>query len=222
MPKHRLRCRARHSLFRSLCRWLLAALLGLAPALVGAGNTYVYVESDGTTWYTNTHPSSTRRGEYKLVGIVGRPTASVSCTGTRRTRAREGRYEQAIRRYADRYGVSPHLVKAIISVESCFDQHAISSAGARGLMQLMPTTAELLGVSDAFDYDDNIRGGVEYFAGLLRRFQHSDKLALAAYNAGPGAVERHGGVPPYRETQKYVRRVLDKYREYVLAEAGSS
>jgi len=222
MPKYISRRHARHSLFRSLCRWVFAALLGACPVLVSAGNTYVYVESDGTTWYTNTHPSNTRRGEFKLVGIVGRPTASISCAGTRRTRAREGRYEQVIRRYANRYGVSPHLVKAIISVESCFDQHAISSAGARGLMQLMPTTAERLGVSDAFDFDDNIRGGVQYFAGLLQRFEHSDKLALAAYNAGPGAVERHGGVPPYRETQKYVRRVLEKYREYVLAEAGSS
>lgn len=215
----------RHCIPRSLRRGALAALLCIAPGLVSsqanAGNTYVYVESDGTTWYTNTHPSSTKRGEYKLVGVIGRPTASVSCKGTRRTRARENRYESSIRRYANRYGVSPHLVKAIISVESCFDQHAISRAGARGLMQLMPTTAKGLGVDDAFDYDDNIRGGVEYFSGLLKRFERSDKLALAAYNAGPGAVDKHGGIPPYRETQKYVRRVLDKYREYVLAEAGS-
>jgi hypothetical protein len=209
------------SLPRSLAQGVLATLLCLATGLASAGNTYVYVEKDGTTWYTNQHPNTSRRGDFTLVGIIGRPTASVSCKGTRRTTARAKRYENSIRRYARRYGVSPHLVKAIISVESCFDDQAISRAGARGLMQLMPTTAKLLGVDDALDYDDNIRGGVEYYAQLLQRFERSDKLALAAYNAGPGAVEKHGGVPPYRETQKYVRRVLDQYREYVLAEAGS-
>lgn len=212
---------SRRCLPRTLRHGAFAAMLCLLPGMSSAGNTYVYVEKDGTTWYTNKHPEQSRRGDFKLVGVVGRPTATVSCKGTRRTQVRAKRYAPSIQRYAKRYGVSPHLVKAIISVESCFDDRAISRAGARGLMQLMPTTAQRLGVENSFDYDDNIRGGVKYYAQLLRRFERSDKLALAAYNAGPGAVEKHGGVPPYRETQKYVRRVLDQYREYVLAEAGS-
>lgn len=106
------------------------------------------------------------------------------------------------------------LIKAIIAVESCFDTHAVSRVGAQGLMQLMPATAAELGVRNAFSATQNIQGGVRYFRNMLDRFEHNIELALAAYNAGPRAVERYGGIPPYAETQTYVQRVLMHYSRY--------
>jgi len=103
--------------------------------------------------------------------------------------------------------VSPDLVKAIIAVESEFDQWAVSSKGARGLMQLMPDTARRLGVADSFDARQNIFGGTQYLRMLLDQFGGDVDLALAAYNAGPTAVLRYGGIPPYRETRGYVQKV---------------
>ena len=112
---------------------------------------------------------------------------------------------------AAEFGVDPALVRAIVYNESAFDPGATSGAGARGLMQLMPATAASLGVSDAYDPAQNVRGGTRYLRELLDRF-HDVALAVAAYNAGPAAVERYGGVPPYVETRNYVRAVLGRYR----------
>ncbi len=112
---------------------------------------------------------------------------------------------------AARSRIDPQLITAIISNESAFDPRATSSAGARGLMQLMPQTAAGLGVSDAYDPAENIRGGTDYLRGLLDRFG-SVELAVAAYNAGPAAVERYGAVPPYPQTRAYVRNVMSAYR----------
>jgi soluble lytic murein transglycosylase-like protein len=110
-----------------------------------------------------------------------------------------------------RYGLDPDLVAAVVKAESGFRTRAVSRKGAMGLMQLMPATARLLGVEDAFDGRDNIFGGCRYLRSLIDRFDGDLKLALAAYNAGPEAVVRHGGVPPYPETQNYVRQVLRAY-----------
>lgn len=109
-------------------------------------------------------------------------------------------------------GVDPALVEAIIANESGFDPNATSRAGARGLMQLMPQTAASLGVADPCDPEQNVRGGTRYLRELLERFGDA-RLAVAAYNAGPEAVERYRGVPPYPETQRYVRNVMARYRE---------
>ncbi len=124
---------------------------------------------------------------------------------------------------AREYGVDPALVRAVIHAESAFRPGARSKKGAMGLMQLMPDTARDMGVSDAFSPRENIRGGVRYLAWLLERNGGSTTLATAAYNAGPGAVERHRGIPPYEETQTYVKRVRILYERYrkALADAWS-
>jgi soluble lytic murein transglycosylase-like protein len=113
---------------------------------------------------------------------------------------------------ARRHGVDPRLVLAVIAVESAFQPGAVSPKGAQGLMQLMPGTAAELGVTDAFDPEQNLDGGVRHLRELLGRYQGDFEQTLAAYNAGAGAVERHGGVPPWRETRDYVAAVLERYR----------
>jgi soluble lytic murein transglycosylase-like protein len=114
---------------------------------------------------------------------------------------------------ARRHGVDPALVLAVVGVESAFRPDAVSRKGAQGLMQLMPGTAAALGVSDAFDPAQNLDGGVRHLRSLVGRYRGDLTKALAAYNAGEGAVARHRGVPPYRETRDYVRRVLARYRK---------
>jgi soluble lytic murein transglycosylase-like protein len=118
-------------------------------------------------------------------------------------------YDPFIERVARENGLAPELIKAVALVESGFDPHAVSPKGAQGLMQLMPETARQYGVRDAFDPLQNLRAGTIHLRKLLEQFDGDLVLALAAYNAGAGAVKRHGGVPDYRETRDYVRRVRD-------------
>jgi soluble lytic murein transglycosylase-like protein len=113
---------------------------------------------------------------------------------------------------ARRHGIDPELVLAVVSVESAFRPDAISPKGAQGLMQLMPGTARELGVKDPLDPAANLDGGTRYLNALLQQYKGDLKRALAAYNAGAGAVKRHGGVPPYRETREYVQKVLERYK----------
>jgi hypothetical protein len=113
---------------------------------------------------------------------------------------------------ARRHGLDPELVLAVVAVESAFRPNAVSPKGATGLMQLMPGTARELGVKDPFDPADNLDGGTRYLNGLIRQYNGDLKRALAAYNAGAGAVKRHRGVPPYRETREYVQKVLERYK----------
>ncbi len=110
--------------------------------------------------------------------------------------------------------VDPALIKAVIANESGFNANATSKTGAQGLMQLMPDTAASLGVRDAYDPVQNVAGGTRYLRGLLDRFGGNMPLAVAAYNAGPGAVEKYGGVPPYAETRNYVQNVLASFNSY--------
>jgi soluble lytic murein transglycosylase-like protein len=122
--------------------------------------------------------------------------------------------EQLVDRNAATWQVDPALIKAVIANESGFDANATSRAGAMGLMQLMPETAAELGVADAYDPVQNVAGGTRYLKALLQRFNGDLHLAIAAYNAGPQAVEKYGGIPPYAETQNYVAAVLDSYERY--------
>ena len=124
-----------------------------------------------------------------------------------------------VRQVSLEHGVDPRLVDALVRVESDYDPRAVSRKGAVGLMQLMPATAKRLSVSDPFDPEANVRGGVREFSRLLNRYSGNLQFALAAYNAGEGAVAKYSGIPPYRETRNYVSRILTIYtgKPYRLA-----
>jgi hypothetical protein len=173
----------------------------MASASTGNGQVYTRVNPNGVVEATNVPDSGGFRLTYPGKGTL------IHSRGFQRTRAYSSMYDHHVDAAARLYQVSPDLVRAVIGVESEFDQWAVSSKGARGLMQLMPATARRLGVLDSFDARQNIFGGTQYLRILLDQFGSDVTLVLAAYNAGEGAVLRYGGVPPYRETRGYVQKV---------------
>lgn len=124
----------------------------------------------------------------------------------------KARINELIDEYSQKYGLDSDFVKAVIKQESGFNEKATSKCGAMGLMQLMPGTAKALNVNDPYNARDNIEGGVKYLKGLMDRFDGDMKLALAAYNAGPNAVKKYNGIPPYNETQNYVKNIMSMYQ----------
>src|SRR4249919_4137197 len=179
------------------------------------GSVYRY-EKDGVVHYTNVRPRGVASAK-KLFSYVEACYACGVLPGVDfgKISLNTSAYAAEIHTAALQYGVEEAIVRAIIHAESAYRPNAISRAGARGLMQLIPATASRFGVADAFDPAQNIRGGVKYLAFLLKRYNSNLSLAAAGYNAGEGAVDKYGGVPPYSETQRYVQRVgqlADRYR----------
>lgn len=129
----------------------------------------------------------------------------------------ESAFEELIHEAANRFKLAPTLIRAVIQAESGFDPRAVSSAGAKGLMQLMPALAAEMGVANVFDPRENIMAGAQYLSALIGEQNGDVALALASYNAGPGAVERYGGIPPFKETQRYVKTILDYMARSELA-----
>jgi len=183
--------------------WSAAVLVAVATSgwvATASAEVFKLSDRDGTVHYTNA-PTDPR---YRRVGA----RSGTSVGWLRLPGGDPARYATEIRDAAARYGVPERLVSAVIRVESAFNPRAVSRRGARGLMQLMPETASMLGVRNSFDPRDNIDGGVRHLRRLIDRFGNNLPLALAAYNAGERAVVTHRGIPPYPETRDYITRVL--------------
>ena len=174
------------------------------------------VDKAGTPLFTNAPHEYLRLGDYTEVTIKWNPIVVPNRFKKTHRKGSVGEAEvrETVQHYARRYGLQESLIYAVIRAESNFNPYAVSPAGARGLMQLMPSTAVQMDVTDIFDPAQNIAGGTQYLAEMLRLFGSNLDLALAAYNAGPGAVQKHGGVPPYPETRQYVSRVKRFMKEY--------
>lgn len=196
-------------------QFLFCAFLSAQIAVAG-DSVYKSVDDAGVIVFSDAplKQGSLQRQSYK--NFKGRETATASCTGvnTDLLTQRFTQIENFVRVAAEQNQIDPLLVKAVARVESCFDTAAVSRAGASGAMQLMPKTAASLGVTQVFDPEQNILGGSRYLAKMLKRFEGDLNLALAGYNAGPGAVERFNGVPPFPETQNYIKRVNKHYQNY--------
>jgi len=176
---------------------LISILFVAVPSLYA--DIYVYSDSEGVLHFTNVPTSS----NYKIY-IREKPDRSLNSDVTRR-------YDQIITEAAERHGVSFSLLKAMIKIESDFNPRAISTAGALGLMQIMPENIKRLKIKDPFDPRENIMGGTRYLKQMIDRFNGKLSLALAAYNAGPNTVERYQRIPPFTETEDYVEAVMKYY-----------
>lgn len=168
-------------------------------------------ENDGVLTISNIKPQS---GSYKTYSFTCYACSPKSGIDFHSIKLNKTAYLDHINSAAQRYNVEPSLVRALIHAESAFNPKARSKAGAQGLMQLMPMTAQELGVKNAFNPKQNINGGVKYIAQLLQQFNGSIRLATAAYNAGPNAVLKYNGIPPYKETEVYVKRVAILHNRY--------
>ena len=182
---------------------------------------------DYTNTYTNTSLSknTTQKSSFDSVfeaevsiyatpasnGLQSEATKKVSASGSFSS---SGNLDNIFKEAADKYNVSVSLLKSVAKAESDFNTNAVSSAGAIGIMQLMPSTAKSLGVTDPYDATQNIMGGAKLLSQLLSKYNNNTSLALAAYNAGSGNVDKYGGIPPFKETQNYVKKVLAYLDEY--------
>ncbi|WP_336142364.1 lytic transglycosylase domain-containing protein [Acinetobacter sp. 102] len=214
--------------FFTLCLGTIGFFNGIAPSYAGQ-TIYQFKDNNGTTLLTNK-----KKAEYSHLKVVkatyypdsnihsysnwGASEASVLPSYSRNKNA----FDPLIRQAAQQHGVSEGLIKAVMHTESGFNINARSPVGAQGLMQLMPATARRFNVNNAYDPQQNIFAGAKYLSWLLKRFNGDTRLAIAAYNAGEGNVDKYGGIPPFRETQDYVRRVTSRYQNLYASSIGSS
>jgi soluble lytic murein transglycosylase-like protein len=203
-----------------VCSWVGA---GVGIAHASDARIFVIHEADGTIRFTNRMPPPGVEAQiFRARGDGGSYTRGFSYAGGARGRAKKiypNLFSEAIRQAAQTHKVDPALIKAVIHAESAFNPRAVSPKGAIGLMQLMPSTARMLGVRNAFVPESNIEGGTSYLARLIRRYNNVEH-ALAAYNAGDLHVQRYNGIPPFSETQEYVRRVLQLKKQYSVSSHG--
>lgn len=206
----------------------LGLLAFFAVCNVAYGDVYVYEMPDGSRMITD-HPIKSRRARLVRASAEVRGAGALAAEKNSPVfREPPSTYDRLIRRYADEYGVEFSLVKAVMTVESAFNPYAVSKKGARGLMQMMPDTAGRYGVRDIYNPVENIRAGVQHLKYLSEEFNNKLYLVIAAYNAGENAVKQYHGIPPFAETQDYVKKVLyyhnqyrPKYRYYTVATDSS-
>jgi soluble lytic murein transglycosylase-like protein len=190
----------------------IAALLIWDRCLFGQA-LYSYLDENGTRVFTNIAPTSPV-ADLKITGEVPAPPPAPAPAPTPApSNSKSEAYDSIIEKYASDYHLDPSLIKSIIATESGFNPKAVSPKGARGLMQLMPATAEQLGVSNSFDPEQNIQAGVKHLRSLMDSFNDDISLSLAAYNAGETRVQRLGKIPPIKETQNYVQSVTKLYEK---------
>lgn len=180
-------------------------VLTLSAISVASADIYVYIDSEGVLHFTNTPTSS----NYKIY-MRERPKKTKAWFNLES----KGIYDDVIEEAARRNDLSAPLIKALIHVESYFNPRAVSKKGAMGLMQIMPENLSRLNIQDPFNPWENIMGGAQYLKAMLDRFDGQLPLALAAYNAGPKAVEKYNDIPPYKETEKYVKKVMKYFHLY--------
>lgn len=202
---------------------LLTSLLGPLPRPARA-DIYMYTDKQGVTHFTNIKPAGQKVTRLYKAG-PGKASGA-RCKGCDIVPARDAskerfsRYDSFIYGAARLYKIPPALIRAVMETESDYDPRVVSSAGAKGLMQLMPVTARHMGVTDVFDPRQNIYGGVRYLRVLANTFHGNLLLTIAGYHAGPGAVTRFRGIPPYETTQRYVPVVIRRYYRYQKLEAA--
>ena len=192
-----------------------------------AGQIYVYKDKNGSTLLTNRKSSDQSLQKVKVTYYPDSNIHSYRNWGTSEASVlpsyskNKNAYDHLIRQAAQTHGVSEGLIKAVMHTESGFNMNARSPVGAQGLMQLMPATARRFNVANVYDPLQNILGGAKYLSWLMKRFNGSTQLALAAYNAGEGNVDKYGGIPPFRETQDYVKRVSSRLNNLYSNGIGS-
>jgi len=196
------------------CAIALGVLAIVAVSKVAQAEVYVYEMPDGSRMITD-HPI---KAKYTRVVRVTRDVKGAGTLAAQKNspvfREPPSTYDHLIHLYADEYGVDFALVKAIMQAESAFNPYAVSDKGARGLMQMLPSTADRYGVQNIFNPRENIRAAVQHLKYLFETFDHRPVLVIAAYNAGEKAVKQYRGIPPYEETENYVRKVLQYKHQY--------
>ncbi len=198
----------------SMIRYLIAytlniLLLFIIVVSISHADIYKYKDKNGVIHFTNTRPAAKKKFQVYIKERRPKKNRFYSTS----------QYDQIITKAAKRHGVLFSLIKSVIAVESGFNPRAVSKKGAKGLMQIMPENYRALAIRNPFDPYQNIMGGARYLKRMIKRYDGKLKLVLAAYNAGPEAVDRYRGVPPFRETQEYVRRVFHALRMYQSGKA---